>query len=29
MFEYIEVAIYVALIGFVLVYLDISFNQRK
>ena len=29
MFEYIEVAIYVVLIGFVLVYLDISFNQRK
>ena len=29
MFEYIEVAIYVVLIGFVLVYLDMSFNQRK
>jgi len=29
MVEYIEVAIYVVLIGFVLVYLDISFNQRK
>jgi len=29
MFEYIEVAIYVVLIGFVLVYLDINFNQRK
>ena len=29
MLEYIEVAIYTVLIGFVLVYLDISFNQRK
>jgi len=29
MFEYIQVAIYVVLIGFVLVYLDINFNQRK
>ena len=29
MVEYIEVAIYVVLIGFVLVYLDMSFNQRK
>ena len=29
MFEYIEAAIYVVLIGFVLVYFDISFNQRK
>jgi|5B_taG_2_1085324.scaffolds.fasta_scaffold15968_3 hypothetical protein len=29
MFEYIEVAIYIVLIGTVLVYLDMSFNQRK
>jgi len=29
MFEYIEVVLYVLIVGFILVYLDISFNQRK